>query len=109
MILREKIFKGNLYDADLRDIYFYGMIRPKLFTEEPSHVAKFYLICLFVWFSLSENKVRYIIMLLFTVLGIVLIRSHLVLIIIPITIIVEAFYRKKVKVVCSTQIQSISR
>lgn len=94
---REKIFKGNLYDADLRDIYFYGMIRPKLFTEEPSHVAKFYLICLFVWFSLSENKVRYIIMLLFTVLGIVLIRSHLVLIIIPITIIVEAFYRKKVK------------
>ena len=94
---REKIFKGNLYDSDLRDIYFYGMIRPKLFTEEPSHVAKFYLICLFVWFSLSENKVRYIIMLLFTVLGIVLIRSHLVLIIIPITIIVEAFYRKKVK------------
>ena len=94
---RDKIFKGNLYDADLRDIYFYGMIRPKLFTEEPSHVAKFYLICLFVWFSLSENKVRYIIMLLFTVLGIVLIRSHLVLIIIPITIIVEAFYRKKVK------------
>jgi hypothetical protein len=94
---REKIFRGNLYDADLRDIYFYGMIRPKLFTEEPSHVAKFYLICLFVWFSLSENKVRYIIMLLFTVLGIVLIRSHLVIIIIPITIIVEAFYRKKVK------------
>ena len=95
--LREKIFKGNLYDADLRDIYFYGMIRPKLFTEEPSHVAKFYLLCLFVWFSLSDNRVRYVIMFLFTALGIVLIRSHLILIIIPISIVVEAFYRKKIR------------
>lgn len=95
--LREKIFKGNLYDADLRDIYFYGMIRPKLFTEEPSHVAKFYLLSLFVWFSLSENRIRYIIMFIFTALGIFLIRSHLILIIIPISIVVEAFYRKKVR------------
>jgi hypothetical protein len=96
-VFREKMFKGNLYNADLRDIYFYGMIRPKLFTEEPSHVAKFYLLCLFVWFSLSKNKFRYIILFLFTVLGVVLIRSHLILMIIPISMVVEAFYRKKVK------------
>jgi hypothetical protein len=94
---RENVFKGNLYDADLRDIYFYGMIRPKLFTEEPSHVAKFYILCLFVWFSLSEAKFRYILMFIFTMLGIVMIRSHLILIIIPISIIVEAFFRKKVR------------
>ena len=92
---RENVFKGNLYDADLRDIYFYGMIRPKLFTEEPSHVAKFYILCLFVWFSLSEAKYRYILMFIFTMLGIVMIRSHLILIIIPISIIVEAFFEKK--------------
>ena len=94
--IREHLFRGNLYDADLRDIYFYGMIRPKLFTEEPSHVAKFYLLCLFVWFSLSEAKFRYILMFLFTVLGIVMIRSHLILLIIPISFIVEVFFRKKV-------------
>ena len=96
-VFREKMFKGNLYNADLRDIYFYGMIRPKLFTEEPSHVAKFYLLCLFVWFSLSKNKFRYIILFLFTVFGVALIRSHLILMIIPISMVVEAFYRKKLK------------
>ena len=95
---RDYMFKVNLYDADLRDIYFYGIIRPKLFTEEPSHVAKFYTLSLFVWFSLSENRWRYLHLSFFLFLGLFLIRSPIVFIIIPISFFIEIFLRKKIRI-----------
>ena len=94
---RNIVFRSNLYNADLRDIYFYGIIRPKLFTEEPSHVAKFYTLCLFVWFSLSNHKYRYIILFILTSIGLFLIRSPILLIIVPISYFIEIFLRKNLK------------
>jgi len=94
--LRGIIYRSNLYDADLRDIYFYGIVRPKLFTEEPSHVAKFFILSLFVWFSLTKIRMRYYMMLLFLILGLFMIRSPIIFLFIPICFIVEIFYRKKI-------------
>ena len=38
------------YAENLRDQVLYGGVRPKLFTSEPSHVAKFYMVMLLVWY-----------------------------------------------------------
>ena len=94
---RHSYFNENIYEADLRDIYFYGIIRPKLFTLEPSHVAKYFSLCLFVWFSLSKNRLRYLYICIFVILGLFLIRSPIILIIIPISLTIEIFFRNKMK------------
>jgi hypothetical protein len=92
---RHMVFRWGLYEADLRDLYTYGQIRPKLFTSEPSHVAKFYVLSLFVWFALSENKKRYVLYLFFISAGLVLIRSPIIILSIPLALAVEIFFRNR--------------
>jgi len=93
---RHMVFRWGLYEADLRDLYTYGQIRPKLFTSEPSHVAKFYILSLFVWFALSENKKRYVLYLFFISTGLILIRSPIIILSIPLALTVEIFFRKNI-------------
>jgi len=90
---RHMVFRWGLYESDLRDLYTYGQIRPKLFTSEPSHVAKFYILSLFVWFALSESKKRYFIYLFFIGAGLILIRSPIITLSIPLALAVEIFLR----------------
>ena len=90
---RHMVFRWGLYESDLRDLYTYGQIRPKLFTSEPSHVAKFYILSLFVWFALSESKKRYFIYLFFISAGLILIRSPIIALSIPLALAVEIFLR----------------
>ena len=92
---RETVFRDFLYDSDFRDLAFYGIIRPKLFTEEPSHVAKFLTLCVFVWFSLSTSRFRYILLISFSISGLFLIRSPLIFIIIPLSLLTEILFRKR--------------
>lgn len=95
---RSTIFHSGVYENDIRDVYLYSNVRPKLFTSEPSHVAKFYLLSLFAWFSLSTNKRRYLELLLFTIAGYLSIRSPIIILIIPLIIIIEMFYNDKVNI-----------
>lgn len=49
-------FDSGVYTADLRDQEFYGRIRPKLFTSEPSAVAFMFSLFAFAWYALSDMK-----------------------------------------------------
>jgi hypothetical protein len=93
---RHSVFRNGIYEADIRDIIVYGQIRPKLFTSEPSHLAKFFVLSLFVWFALSRHKWRYLIYLIITAGGFVLIRSPIIILSLPLSLTVEIFLRKNI-------------
>lgn len=93
---RHMVFRRGIYEADIRDLSLYGQIRPKLFTSEPSHVAKFYILSLFVWFALSKNNWRYLIFVFFTAGGLVVIRSPIIILSIPLALAVEIFLRESI-------------
>lgn len=45
-----------LYDADARDQALHGAVRPKIFTQEPSHPAKFVAVMIAAWFLLASRR-----------------------------------------------------
>ncbi|MDA3822501.1 MAG: hypothetical protein PF450_07840, partial [Bacteroidales bacterium] len=93
---RHWVFQRGVYEADLRDIFTYGQIRPKLFTSEPSHVAKFYILSLFVWFALTRNAWRYLLYIFFMVGGLIIIRSPIIVLSIPLALGAEIFLRESI-------------
>ena len=93
---RHWVFRRGIYEADLRDLALYGQIRPKLFTSEPSHVAKFYILSLFVWFALSRNSWRYMIYVFLMAGGLIIIRSPVIVLSIPLALAVEILLRKSI-------------
>ena len=93
---RHSVFRSGVYEADMRDLILYGQIRPKLFTSEPSHVAKFYTLSLFVWFALSKHSWRYLIYFLFAALGFAVIRSPIIVLSLPLALAIEIFLRKSI-------------
>lgn len=50
-----------LYSSDDRDILLHGITRPKVFTQEPSHPAKWVAVMLSAWLLLSSSKRKEII------------------------------------------------
>ena len=88
---RHLFFKKNVYEADLRDLILFGSVRPRLFTTEPSHVAKFFILSLFIWFTLTMNKKKYILFTLASVAGLFLIKSPVVVLIYPLAFVAEMF------------------
>lgn len=72
-----------IYDADVRDLRDYGFVRPKLFTQEPSHVAKAFLVCGTGWYVLSSSRKRLSIILVLTLLLTLFLGSPLVLMLLP--------------------------
>jgi hypothetical protein len=66
-----------------RDIEIVGMLRPRLFTSEPSDVAKFFTITTFGWIALSTSRYRHAMGPLLTIAGFFLIRSPIVLLVVP--------------------------
>ena len=95
---RLAVYPRWTYESHLRDKLFYGMIRPKLFAREPSHVSYFFLISIYVWFALSKNKRKYIVFAIFCLWGISTIRSPTILLSIPLAFIIEIFLYKKIKI-----------
>lgn len=60
--VRSTLYAGRyIYSADLRDVLISGAIRPKVFTQEPSHVAKAVGVALAGAMILSRNPNRYFI------------------------------------------------
>ncbi|MCI5225697.1 MAG: hypothetical protein D3918_03325 [Candidatus Electrothrix sp. AX2] len=91
-------FRVGFYDNNLRDLFLYGGERVKLFTSEPSHVAKFFILSLFTWFTLTYNKNKFFLLFLFTTIGIFLIRSPIIILICPLVLLTEIFLYKKIDI-----------
>jgi hypothetical protein len=76
-----------------RDIEIAGMLRPRLFTSEPSDVAKFFVLTVFGWVATSVSHYRYAGALLLAVAGMWLIRSPIVLLLVPLLALLLLFGR----------------
>lgn len=66
-----------------RDLEIAGFERPKLFTSEPSDVAKFFTLATFVWVALSRWPGRHPVGALLCVAGTALTRSPIVILLLP--------------------------
>lgn len=55
---RAQVFASGVYIADARDQLFYGRIRPKLFTSEPSAVTFAYTLFAFAWYVLTQARLK---------------------------------------------------
>ena len=80
---RSEVFKQDLYGGLYRDYTQFGMIRPKLFTAEPSHVAKFFLFSVTMWLALTQRRKKYLKLIVMMGVGFFLIRSPIVLLAVP--------------------------
>jgi hypothetical protein len=76
---RAVAFKTGVYGNVARDVNIFGVERPKLFTSEPSHVAKFLLLAMTVWFALSRGRGRLLTFALIGIAGFLLIGSPILL------------------------------
>ena len=72
-----------VYAEDLRDQLIYGAVRAKLFTSEPSHVAKACVLAILVWYATSRARWRIPALYLLVAAGVALIKSPGLLAILP--------------------------
>lgn len=81
---RQTVFDGRfIYDSDARDLRDYGFVRPKLFSQEPSHISKAFIVFGTGWCLLSPSRRRFAVLLGFTVVLVVFLRSPFVLLTFP--------------------------
>tara|TARA_B100000575_G_scaffold276736_1_gene262408 strand:+ start:1485 stop:2714 length:1230 start_codon:yes stop_codon:yes gene_type:complete len=83
--LMEPLFP-NYYANDVqdRDVLLYSLYRPKFFTSEPSHLGKFIAMILFFWRISTNHNNKNILFLLLLILSFLLVRSPLILVMIPV-------------------------
>jgi hypothetical protein len=55
---RQALYRSGIYEANLRDLIFYGKIRPKFFTSEPSAVTFAFSLFSLAWFLASDSRYR---------------------------------------------------
>lgn len=70
---RQVLYKSGVYESDLRDLLFYGKVRPKFFTSEPSAVTFSFSLLSLAWFLTSENRHRW------AVFGLLMLASQLII------------------------------
>lgn len=58
---RQILYRSGVYESDLRDLLFYGKVRPKFFTSEPSAVTFSFSLLSLAWFLVSESRRRWVI------------------------------------------------
>ncbi|MGE3906604.1 MAG: hypothetical protein AB7F36_11655 [Reyranellaceae bacterium] len=58
---RQVFYRSGIYESDLRDLIFYGKVRPKFFTSEPSAVTFSFALLSLSWFLSTESRYRLII------------------------------------------------
>jgi hypothetical protein len=56
--VRAQLYSFGVYGSDNRDELLYGIIRPKLFTSEPSYVTFGFSLFLFGWYGLTTSRYR---------------------------------------------------
>jgi hypothetical protein len=72
---RSVMFDFGNYDSDVRDEFYYGMVRPKLFTSEPSYLAFGYTMFAFGWYGISTWRLKLPVYLAGLAAGFLLMRS----------------------------------
>ena len=55
---RQVLYRSGIYESDLRDLIFYGKVRPKLFTSEPSAVTFSFALYALAWFLTTASRYR---------------------------------------------------
>ncbi|WP_437229270.1 hypothetical protein SH661x_001351 [Planctomicrobium sp. SH661] len=76
------------YDSSERDERQYGLVRPTFFTQEPSHLAKFYAFVLLSYLLTSASRYRYAAYGLLVMAGLVVLRSPSLVAAVPLGLIV---------------------
>jgi hypothetical protein len=82
-VFRRLVFSSAQFEWLTRDIEIVGMLRPRLFTSEPSDVAKFFALATFGWIALSTSRYRHATGVAMALVGFWLIRSPIVLLVVP--------------------------
>lgn len=72
-----------VYAEDLRDRLLYGAVRAKLFTSEPSHVAKAFVLAILVWYAAEAGRWQAPLFYLLLAAGVALIKSPGILAVLP--------------------------
>jgi len=72
---RSAVYDFGVYASDLRDQIFYGRVRPKLFTSEPSAMTFAYTLFGFSWYILSRNRWKLVGYIGVTIVGYFLMRG----------------------------------
>jgi hypothetical protein len=80
---REAVFPTAQLQFVERDIEVAGFERPRLFTAEPSEVAKFLVLLAFGWVALSQAAYRHAGGVLITLAGLWLVRSPIIVLLLP--------------------------
>lgn len=70
-----------IYEDESRDILEHGSLRPALFTQEPSHVARFFSTCVICIYMLSKSRYKLILTAALTLLAVYVFRSPTLMII----------------------------
>jgi len=90
---RRMVFVSATGEWIARDYELVGMLRPRLFTSEPSDVAKFFAITTFGWVALSTSRYRHATGVVLVMAGFYLIRSPIVLLVVPLQAVLMLFGR----------------
>jgi hypothetical protein len=75
---REVLYAADgqfLYSSDERDMFLHGAVRPKVFTQEPSHPAKYLAVGIAAWFLVSARRYKGLISMALFLLGAFVLRS----------------------------------
>lgn len=72
---RAAVFETGVYKSERRDLELYGMIRPKLFTSEPSAVTFSFTLYAFAWLVLSTWRLKLLVYLGLLAAGFLLMRG----------------------------------
>lgn len=83
---RSWAFDGRfIYDAENRDLVDYGIVRPNLFSQEPSHVSKGFVVFATGWYLLASRR-RLLTLLVCTAIVTLFLRSPFTLLAIPLAL-----------------------
>ncbi len=75
---RELLYAADgqfLYSSDERDMFLHGTVRPKVFTQEPSHPAKYLAVAIAAWFLVTTQRRKMLISSALFLLGAYVLRS----------------------------------
>jgi hypothetical protein len=85
----------GIYDADLRDVNLVGWLRPKLFSEEPSHVTKFFIATANAWLLVRVTWRKAVVVAGATVVMLVIMGSPMLLVSAVITLSIVALNQRQ--------------
>jgi hypothetical protein len=85
----------GLYDADMRDVNLVGWPRPKLFSEEPSHVTKFFVATVNAWLVVRVTWRKAVVVAGATIAMLVIMGSPMLLVSAAISVAIVAFNQRQ--------------